>query len=224
MDARGVSLPELKRYRTVSETVPEGLRERVEDRGAALYDCYSSEEMGYIALQCPESDLYHVMAESLIVEVVDDEGRPCRDGEAGRVLVTDIHNHATPMIRYEIADHAEVGPPCPCGRGLPTLRRILGRERNMIVKPDGTRHWPLTGYKVFREIAPVIQYQFRQHAPDRIEVRLVVERPLTEAEEGALKDAIQTKLRYPFTLDFVYFEGRLPVGSNGKFEEFLRLF
>ncbi len=127
MEARGIALPDLERVRTVSETLPEGIRERIEALGAKLYDCYSSEEMGYIALQCPDSDLYHLMSETLIVEVVDENGRPCGGGEAGRVLITDIHNHATPMIRYEIADHAEVGPLCPCGRGLPTLRRILGR-------------------------------------------------------------------------------------------------
>ncbi len=94
----------------------------------------------------------------------------------------------------------------------------------MMVKPDGTRHWPLTGYKKFREIAPVAQYQFRQHSPERIEVRLVVERPLTAPEEAALLEEIIRKLRHPFTLDLVYFQGRLPLGGNGKFEEFMRLF
>lgn len=224
MAARGLDLPELQRLRTVGENVSQGLRERVAELGKTLYDCYSSEEAGYIALQCPDSDLYHIMSESVIVEVVDDQGRPCAEGQAGRVLVTDIQNHATPVIRYEIRDHAEPGPPCPCGRGLPTLRRILGRERNMMVKPDGTRHWPLTGYKKFRDVAPVAQYQLRQHAPDRIEVRLVPERPLTAVEEDGLRTVIQEKLHYPFTIDFTYFEGRLPLGANGKFEEFMRLF
>ena len=225
MDARGASLPELRRVRTIGETVPEGLSERVSDRlGALLYDCYSTEELGYVGLQCPQSALYHLMSETVIVEVVDEAGRPCREGETGRVLATDIHNHATPLIRYEIGDFAEVGPACPCGRGLPTLRHIAGRERNMIVKPDGSRHWPLTGYKKFREIAPIAQYQMRQLAPDRIEVRMVVERPLTPEEEAALRDHLHWKLRHPFELDFTYFEGKLPRGRNGKFEEFVRLF
>ncbi|HEY0445935.1 MAG TPA: AMP-binding protein [Allosphingosinicella sp.] len=225
MDSRGLDLPELRRIRTIGESVPDELRGRVADRlGALLSDCYSSEEFGYIALQCPVSGLYHLMSETLIVEVVDEQGRRCREGETGAILVTDIHNHATPMIRYRIGDYAEVGPACPCGRGLPTLRRIAGRERNMIVKPDGTRHWPLTGYKKFRKIAPIAQYQMRQHEPDRIELRLVVERPLTAAEEAALREYLHWKLRHPFRLDFTYFEGSLPRGRNGKFEEFVRLF
>ena len=223
-DDRGIALEGLERFRTIGETVPDNLRARVAARGAHLHDCYSTEEVGYIAVQCPESDLYHVMSETLIVEIVDGAGRPCREGDTGKVLVTDIHNHAAPMIRYDIGDHAEAGPPCTCGRGLPTIGRIVGRERNMIVKPDGTRHWPLTGFKAFREIAPIVQYQMRQHEADRIELRMVVERPLTELEEGALRDHLHRKLRHPFRIDFTYFEGGLPRSPNGKFEEFLRLF
>lgn len=54
-------------------------------------------------------------------------------------------------------------------------------------------------------------------------MRLVVERPLTGDEEAALRSHLHWKLRHPFRLDLTYFEGRLPVGKNGKFEEFLSL-
>ena len=224
-DAQSADLGFVARWRTLGETLSPDLIERVESREQGrVFDCYSSEEMGYLALQCPSgSGLYHVMAETVIVEIVDEAGRACAPGERGRVLVTDLHNHVTPMIRYDIRDHAEAGAPCPCGRGLPTIRRILGRERNMIVKPDGSRHWPLTGYKQFREIAPIRQYQFRQHEIDRIEVRLVTERPLTGDEEAALVAHLHWKLQYPFRIELTYFEGTLPVGRNGKFEEFLSL-
>jgi phenylacetate-CoA ligase len=221
---KGEQLPSIRRVRSIGEMLPQGLRERVRDQlGATLYDCYSSQEIGYIALQCPESELYHIMSETVLVEVVDAEGAAAAPGEAGRILVTDLHNHATPLIRYEVGDYAEAGPLCPCGRGLPTLKRILGRERNLIVKPDGTRHWPLTGFRLFRDAAPVVQYQMRQTALDRVELRLVVERPLEESEEAALRTIVQESLRYPYEVDFVYFEGRLPTGANGKFEEFLSL-
>ena len=35
-------------------------------------DVYSSDEVGYIALQCPETEHYHVQSEALLVEVLDD--------------------------------------------------------------------------------------------------------------------------------------------------------
>ena len=44
-------------------------------------------------------------------------------GEIGRLVVTRLHHFATPLLRYDIGDYAEVGDACPCGRGLPVLRR-----------------------------------------------------------------------------------------------------
>jgi phenylacetate-CoA ligase len=218
------AIPGLKRVRTIGETLPDAVREEAEDRlGVTVRDCYSSEEAGYFAIECPEGGRYHLMAESLLVEVVDAAGRPCAEGEIGRVLVTDLQNHATPMIRYEIGDHAEVGGPCPCGRGLPTLRRILGRTRNMVLLPDGRTHWPITGFKKFRDLAPIVQYQLVQEAADAIEVRLVAEALLTPEQEARLAAHICDFLGWPFRTRFTYFDGRIPTGPNGKFEEFKSL-
>ncbi|HSZ74758.1 MAG TPA: hypothetical protein VK779_08055, partial [Rhizomicrobium sp.] len=139
----------------------------------------------------------------------------------GRVVLSDLHNFATPMIRYDIGDYAEVGGPCPCGRGLPTLKRVLGRERNLILMPDGTRHWPLVGFARFRDVAPIVQYQFIQQSREEIEVRLVAETPLSAEQEANLKSVIQEALGHPFALRFTYFEGQIPRAANGKFEEFV---
>lgn len=225
MSARNIALPSVRQWRTIGETLTPDTRERVElVGGAPIRDAYSSEELGYLAIECPDvPGSYHICSETLLIELVDDNGQPVPQGEVGRVLVSDLHNLAAPMIRYAIGDHAVAGGPCSCGRGLPTLTGIMGRTRNMIVKPDGSRHWPLTGYKQMRDIAPIVQYQFRQHEVDRIEVRLVTERPLTADEEAKLIEHFQWKLRHPFRIDFAYFDSRLPLGKNGKFEEFLSL-
>lgn len=218
------TLPDLKRVRTIGETLSPDTRDRAAaELNVEVRDCYSSEEFGYVAIECPEGGLYHLMSEALLVEVVDDDGRPCREGEIGRLLVTDLQNFATPMIRYEIGDHAEVGGPCPCGRGLPTLRRILGRTRNMVVRPDGTTSWPITGFKKFRDLAPVVQYQLIQDSLTSIEVRLVVETPLGTEQEQRLAAHIQDFLGWPFDTRFRYFEREIPRGPNGKFEEFRSL-
>jgi phenylacetate-CoA ligase len=68
-----------------------------------------------------------VPSEAIIVEVVDDQGRPCRDGEIGRVVATPLFNLAGPLIRYEIGDYAEAGT-CECGRALPTLKRVAPKR------------------------------------------------------------------------------------------------
>lgn len=224
MQVRGIGLPSVRRWRTLGETLTPDTRERVSAvQPAPIIDCYSTEELGYLGLACPDSPGTFHVPETVIVELLDEGGARVPAGEIGRVVVTDLHNSATPLIRYAVGDHAVAGGPCSCGRGLPTLTRVLGRTRNMIVKPDGTRHWPLTGYKQFREIAPIRQYQFRQHSVEHIEVRLVTDRPLSADEETALIAHLHWKLRHPFRITLRYFDTRLPLGNNGKFEEFLSL-
>lgn len=225
LEAIGRELAGVRRLLSVGETLsPETRARGAATLGAEVRDCYSSEEFGTIALECPAGGLYHVMAEALIVEVLHPDGRPAREGEVGELVITDLQNYAMPMIRYAIGDWAEPGPPCPCGRGLPTLRRILGRERNMVATPDGRRYWPRTGFRAFREISPaVVQYQFVQTAIDRLEVRLAVTAPVTPEQQAAIGRAVHEGIGHPFVLDFRYFEGALPRRPNGKFEEFIRL-
>ena len=219
---KGERLPGLRAVLTVGETVAPALRAACRDTlGVNIEDVYSSQELGYIALQCPVSGQYHVMAESVLVEVLNPAGQPCAPGETGRLVISSLHDYAMPLIRYELRDYATVGTPCACGRTLPTLAAIAGRERNMVRLPDGTTHWPLVGFHRFREIAPVRQYQLIQQALQSIEVRLVCDRALTAAEESELGAVICTALGYPFELRFAYYEGELPRAANGKFEEFV---
>lgn len=183
-------------------------------------DIYSSEEVGYIALQCPEGAVHHVQAETVLVEVLDAEGRDCAPGEVGRVVVTPLHNFAMPLLRYSLGDYAEVGAPCACGRGLPVLTRILGRVRNMLVAPDGARFWPRLNALWKGTDLPIRQFQVVQRAVDRLELRLVTERPLAAAEEDALRRTLRALCRWDYVVDISY-HATIPRGPSGKFEDFV---
>lgn len=89
--------------------------------------------------------------------------------------------------------------------------------------PNGTRHWPLTGYNRYRAIAAVRQYQLIQFTPEDVEVRLVTDGPVSPMQETELGNHIVATLGHPFRLRFRYFEGRLPLPPSGKFEEFVCL-
>ena len=220
--ARRERLGRLRAVRTVGETVTPQLRAACREAwGVPLVDLYSSQEAGYLALQCPQAEHYHVMAESVLVEILDANGAPCAPGETGRIVVTKLHSFAMPLIRYEIGDYAQAGPPCPCGRGLPTIARILGRSRNMLSLPGSERHWPVVGFSEFRAIAPVRQYQLVQHTLQDIEVRFAVERTISADEEERLARVIRAALGHPFRLRFTYFDDAIPRGPGGKFEEFV---
>lgn len=221
---RGIELPNLRQVETISERLKPRIRELCRAAwGVPLVDLYSAREAGYLALQCPEHEHYHVQSEGVLVEVLDEAGRPCAPGQVGRVVVTPLHNFAMPLIRYEIGDYAEVGDPCSCGRGLPVLRRILGRRQNMLVMPSGEERWPLLSSSDIAGLmarAPVRQYQFVQKSLAEIELRLVVARPLDAGEEEALRDWVREKFGHPFAVHLVYSD-EFPLTAAGKFEDFV---
>ncbi|MCW5954574.1 MAG: phenylacetate--CoA ligase family protein, partial [Propionibacteriaceae bacterium] len=203
---------------------PEEARRYVADHwGVPLIDLYSTRESGYVALQCPEHDHYHIQAEGMLVEVIDGAGKPCPPGASGSVVVTTLHNFAFPLIRYALGDVAEVGEPCACGRGLPVLRRILGRSRNLMKFPDGSSRWPVFGIPHFLSIAPIRQFQFVQRSLEELEIRLAVERPLTPQEQQRFGEHVIAQLRHPFRLSWVYLQ-EIPRQASGKFEDFFRDF
>jgi phenylacetate-CoA ligase len=217
------ALSTVRSFRPMGETVTPEFRKSVKAAtGIAPFDCYSTEEVGYVAIQCPESTRYHIMSESLIVEILHDDGTACAPGETGRVVATDLMNYAMPFIRYDTGDYAVAGKPCRCGRGLPTIERIAGRYRGMITKPDGSRHWPLTGIYGYRKIAQVRQYQMIQHEIDRIELRLVTD-PLTPEQHDAFQALLRQRLGDGIRFEIVRFADRLPPGPRGKTDEFISL-
>jgi phenylacetate-CoA ligase len=220
---RGVRLPRLRQVRSYSETLRAGLRDTVRAAwGVEVADIYSCEEAGYIALQCPRHEHYHVQAENLLVEILDETGQPCRPGETGRVVVTPLHNFAMPLIRYEIGDYAEVGTPCDCGRSLPVLARIHGRRRNMMLLPDGRRHWPSFPSALWLKVAPIEQFQITQTALDSLQIRYVMGRPLTSAEQTALEAALAEKFGFPFQFAWIRADF-LQRTANAKYEDFVSL-
>ncbi|WP_119270099.1 phenylacetate--CoA ligase family protein [Taklimakanibacter deserti] len=110
--------------------------------GSTIIDSFASAEAGIIAIQCPETGLYHIQSEQVLAEIVSPQGRLCAVGETGEVVVTPLYGYATPLLRYRSGDYAEAGPPCPCGRILPTISRIAGRLEHMFDLPGEATRLP----------------------------------------------------------------------------------
>ncbi len=217
---QGIELARLKHIRTVSECVDAATRALCRDVwGAPVHDIYSAQEVGYIALQCPDSENYHLQAESAYVEILNQANAPCGAGEIGRVVVTPLYNFAMPLLRYEIGDYAQAGAVCPCGRGLPVITRILGRTRNMLTLPDGNKLWPRLSELRYEDILPVEQFQLVQKSINMLELRLVAKRRATADEEERLRDIITSRIGHPFAVTFSYPE-KIERGATGKFEDF----
>jgi phenylacetate-CoA ligase len=220
-----VSLPRLREVRAISGTVSEDLRRECQaSLGVPLIDLYSAQEVGIIGIQCPKSGLLHLQSENLLVEVLNAHGQPCQDGEIGQVVVTDLHNFSMPLIRYALRDWAEQGPICSCGRGLPTLRRVKGRNRNMAYSPEGKQFWPVLGLGQFRQIISGLrQYQFVQTAYDAITVNLVCQPAPSAQQLQMLQAVLEQALGHAYRWTWQILETELPLTASGKFEEFVSL-
>lgn len=213
----GLSLPALKRVRSFGEIVDGEVRETCRDIwGVEVMDIYTSVEAGYLAVQCPEQDHYHIQAESVLLEILDDDNEPVLPGQWGRVVVTPLHNFATPLLRYEMGDYAELGERCDCGRGLPVIKRILGRGRDMVVLPSGEKRFGWLSSRGIAKIAALVQYQVVQRSPEEMEVRMVAHRHLTEDEREIVRATIIQGFGYDFALTFTYHD-ELPRSASGKF-------
>lgn len=144
--------------------------------GARVIETYGSQEVGLIAIPCPETRLLHVCADHLIVEVLDDNDEPVEPGGIGRLVLTSLYNYVTPLLRYQVGDLVETADaPCPCGRTFPALRRVIGRVRKALVFSDGTRVRPHAAVLAAgnTDLLPARQYQIVQVATERFEIRYI---------------------------------------------------
>lgn len=140
--------------------------------GARTLVPYSAKEGQFMAHQCPSGEHYHSNDETVLVEVVDAEGRPCPPGVEGRVVVTPIYNYAQPLIRYEQGDLAVMGERCSCGRTLGVIERIAGRTAHVFRFPDG-RHAAMSISIDVQRAFGARYWQIAQVEPMAIEVRYV---------------------------------------------------
>ncbi len=161
-------------------TSGEGLYDFQRELLTRVFECdvfaqYKSNEVNVIAGECSEHFGYHVSAENVIVEIADDAGRQVPAGQEGRILVTNLHSHAMPFIRYEIGD-VGVGcdDACPCGRGLPLLATVKGRITDVVYTKSGRAIPGVVLPLNFFASLGVDQFQVVQDAYDRVTVRFVL--------------------------------------------------
>lgn len=175
-EREGVRLPSkvLKSVVATAEVLAPSDQARLEEVfGAPVQVEYGCGEVGPIAYTCEKGQLHQILT-NVHVEILDDNERPASDG---RLVITDLHNTAMPLIRYEVGDIGGWGTDCSCGRGFPVLDSIHGRAYDIVIAPDGSRYHGEFFMYLFedleREGAAIDQFQVLQTADDALTVRVV---------------------------------------------------
>lgn len=143
--------------------------------GAPVREWYGCYEGNLLAWECRSTGLLHVCDDSVVVEVVGEDGSPVAPGERGEVVITPLHLRAMPFVRYRLGDVVTRGPgACPCGAPFGTIREIHGRVLDYFRLPGGRLVHP---YDVTNENVKsrpwILQYQIVQEAPTAFRLRVV---------------------------------------------------
>jgi phenylacetate-CoA ligase len=186
--------------------------------GARLIEHYSSREAGQMAHVCGLGHL-HINSECVFVEIVGDDGRPAPAGTVGRTVVTPFFNTAQPLIRYDQGDMAIAGGRCECGRMLPTLGAIVGREVAMFRHPDGRVVAQLLPPRATSDLGCTF-YQVAQVGPRLYEVRYVPAAIDAVADETAFTEVFRATFFSDAELRFRRV-AEIAVGPSGKMQQYV---
>jgi phenylacetate-CoA ligase len=124
-------IPEMYNLRTIigfGEAFPEKIQRRLKKVfGCNVISLYSNQENGMLAVECVDNKEFHVNRASYYIELLKiDSDEPVSVEEPGRIVVTDLFNHAMPLIRYDTGDIGTWKKETECGWQSQLLSSIQG--------------------------------------------------------------------------------------------------
>jgi phenylacetate-CoA ligase len=188
--------------------------------GCKVANEYGTAEVGIIAFECPHGGM-HITSENVYVELLRN-GQPVKEGQTGEVVVTGLRNYAMPLIRYKLGDLAtRSAKSCPCGRGLPLLESIQGRDNDMVVTSNGNvLHSEIFAYinrDLIEEGFLVKEFKITQKARDKLKV--LVLKGVKENVIEAMRRKIEERVGGNIKIDFEPVE-KIPLEKSGKVRYF----
>lgn len=218
LESERLEVPPVGAVITSAGTLHGFMRQRIERVfHCRAYDRYGSREVGLIAAERPGVEGLWVAPWNVLVEVVDEGGRPVPDGTDGEILVTSLVNRAMPLLRYRIGDRGALGAgPVRGGR---VLTRLLGRNVDAFRRRDGTLvdGEYFTHMVYFRDW--VEKFQFVQRSYDEVVLRIVSARRDRSALQPELDQmAAQTRAALgPGAALRVEWVDEIPPAASGKY-------
>jgi phenylacetate-CoA ligase len=133
--------------------------------GVRPFDLFGSTE-GLWGCECEEHAGMHLFDDMCIVE-----------NEGDRLLVTNLFNHAQPLIRFEVTDVMTFADdPCPCGRNLTRVKSVEGRSDDVLELP-GAHGAPVLVHPIQFGVVtsdPAVREFQAVGCADRIRLRVVL--------------------------------------------------
>lgn len=127
-----------------------------------------------MAAECDRHQGLHIQMPGYILETIDPVTLAPVTGQPGEIVITVLHNHAMPFLRYRIGDMGILDTsPCPCGSTFHRLREVVGRTSDNFLMPDGRIVHGEYFTHIFYGREGVEQFQFTQHAREEFSLQIV---------------------------------------------------
>lgn len=216
VSANRLRFPSLRGIILCAETVHPQVQSQIEGVFAVpSYNTYGGRELSLIAMECRAKRGLHEVSENNYVEF---EPLSIHGQEnAGNLIVTNLNNYAMPFLRYRIGD---IGIPsgdqtCPCGRGLPLIKRVIGRTTEVFEFYDGTMIVGEMFIHLMKDF-PIPRYQFIQKSDRRMVLRTTRDAFISEELQAKIRAAYRPQLPNGVELDFETVDA-FTVTATGKF-------
>src|SRR5690606_26008990 len=185
---------------------------------------YGASELDLIAFENPQGE-WQINAETLFVEILDENNNPVPNGTEGKIVITSLFNKANPFIRYEIGDVGVFDEKSTPQK--PILKKLIGRTNDVAILPSGKKSPGLTFYYVTKTIIEddgnVKEFIIRQTKLDAFEIEYVSDKELNTEQLQKIKEAIdlylEPNLIFTFTRKTV-----LERSKSGKLKQFTTCF
>ena len=171
--------------------------------GIPVFKEYGSSETSIIAIEDKQFN-WGLSTDRLWIETLDDYNTPVRDGEKGRIIITDLYNVAFPFIRYDIGDigiieTTEIYP-------YLKLTELLGRKSDIIYLPSGKVAPGLTFYYILRAILEkshnIKEFIIVQKTINTFLFQIVAKRDLNQKEKRTIINETSRYLEPGLTIKY----------------------
>ena len=178
--------------------------------GCPVYRRYSDMELGILGQDMGDGGQYILNWGSYYFECLKiHSDEPTEDGEAGRIVITDLFNYAFPMIRYDTGD---LGIMARGNNKLPVLREIYGRSRDCVYTTDGRLISPAKVSVMMWGSEGVKQWQFIQETEKDYVMKINAN---GKVDENGLRMKFQGLLGIDAQIMITYVD-EIPVVSSNK--------
>lgn len=189
----GYSFPSLRLVVATSESLEDDVRQAAQKAfGCNIVSQYADEECGVLAQESiptlPTDNKMYFNWSGYYIEILKmDEDKPVEYGEIGRIVLTDFHNYAFPVIRYDTGDTCLLLPPDEKSNGYPVMGKLYGRRFDLTYTTDGTPIYPLAYGRILKNYDVISSWQFVQKGEKDYTLVLV----LKHEDEEAVADMVK---------------------------------